>query len=166
MLMLSLVYSSMAYYRFKKVYSGDGELPILNINYTFTSGNENLLKNITYNGQSSENIAINVNTFGNNLTGLVRVKIFPSWQNTLSNSVYNSENEIVYACFVKYNTNVWQDIDGWLYLNNPMQKDSEVELFSEVVFNDLSDNYRGKKLDIYIIYEIYQTNNLPANWGN
>lgn len=161
--MIILSITSFAYFSFKKVYEGGGDLPVLHINYTFASGNDNAMKNIVYNGQQSENVAVNINTNGNNLNGLVRAKIVYSWANSLSNLTYKDGN-VVKACSVSYNGSVWEEDNGYLYLIQQMEPDTEIELFSDISFENLPNNYRGNAVSVYLICEICQTNNLPTNW--
>lgn len=155
--------SSLAYFNFKKVYEGTGNLPVLNINYT-VKDNVSSLKNIVYNGQQTEDVEVKINTIGNNINGLVRIKIGYVWSGSLSNTAY-VEGTLINACSINYDDSLWQQKqNGYFYLNAPMQPGQEIMLFNQIKFENLTDNYRGKKVDIYIICEIYQTTNLPENW--
>lgn len=161
----SITISTYTYFKYKKVYDSDGDLPILKINATINTADFNSLKNIIYNGQSGEDIVVTLNTTGNNTKGLVRVKVAVSWSNLLNNTTYNTNNELVTACKVTYNTDIWQEKNGFLYLKTALDKNSEVELFSSVKFGEnLPSEYRGEAVDIYLITEIYQENNVPGNW--
>lgn len=155
--------SSIAYFNYKKVYEGNGNLPILHINSTVLDSEADL-KNIVYNGQDSKYAEVKLNTNGNNINGLVRVKIAYVWSGSLSNITYDDENNLIKACDVNYDTALWQEKNGYLYLKSSLEPDQEVTLFSEITFGNLSDNYRGKKVDLYLICEIYQTANLPEDW--
>lgn len=155
--------SSLAYFNYKKIYEGSGNLPILNI-YSTVLDSEADLKNIIYNGQSSNYAEVKLNTNGNNISGLVRVKIAYVWAGSLSNTTYDDEGNLIKACDVNYDTTIWEEKNGYLYLKSSLEPDNEVTLFSEIIFGNLSDNYRGKKVDLYLMCEIYQTSNLPENW--
>ncbi|MBE5746116.1 MAG: hypothetical protein E7359_02385 [Clostridiales bacterium] len=161
-----LTFTTQAYFKYYKTFEGEGDLPILNINYTISTNNSNSLKDIVYNGQNTENISVKINTNGNNIAGVVRVKVLPVWESGLNNTPYNQENIIVKACGVSYDTNVWEEKNGYLYLKNVIEKDNEIELFSAITFGDLLTNdYRGESVDINLILEIYQKDyNLPENW--
>lgn len=156
---LIISFSSLAYYNFKKIYDGSGTLPILNIGKVITNGTEETLKNIYYNGQSETQVEVKLNSNGNNISGYVRVKVFYEWSDSL-NSLFNGS----YACSVNYDTSTWTEKNGYLYLNQPLEKDSEVVLFDKLNFAELTNEYRGKKVDISLLCEIYQTANLPENW--
>lgn len=155
--------SSIAYFNYKKVYEGSGNLPILNINSTVIESEADL-KNIIYNGQTQEFVTVKLNSNGNNVSGLVRVKVAYVWSGSLSNITYDDENNLIKACDVNYDTALWQEKNGYLYLKSSLEPDQEVTLFSEITFGNLSDNYRGKRVDLYLICEIYQTANLPEDW--
>ena len=155
--------SSIAYFNYKKVYEGNGNLPVLNI-YSTVLDSEDELKDIIYNGQTQEFVTVKLNSNGNNVGGLVRVKVAYVWSGSLSNTTYDDENNLIKACDVNYDNSLWQEKNGYLYLISSLEPDQEVTLFSEIVFGNLSDNYRGKKVDLYLICEIYQTSNLPENW--
>lgn len=155
--------SSIAYFNYKKVYEGSGNLPILNINSTVIESEADL-KNIIYNGQTQEFVTVKLNSNGNNVSGFVRVKIAYVWSGSLSNTTYDIDGNLIKACDVNYDKTLWQEKNGYLYLKSGLEPDKEVTLFSEIIFGNLSDNYRGKKVDLYLICEIYQTSNLPENW--
>lgn len=159
-----ITFSSLAYFNFSKVFEGGGELPILHIDKSFINGDETSLKNIYYNGQIGQNLTVKLNTNGNNIGGYVRVKIAYAWSGSLSNITYNTSHELVNACSVDYDENIWQEKNGYIYLKNEMLKDSEIVLFENIIFDSLTEDYRGNKVDIYLICEIYQKTNLPENW--
>ena len=158
----ALSFSTIAYFNFKKIYEGEGELPKLNIYSTVSTGDVSSLRNIAYTGQSSENIAVKLNTEGNNISGYVRVKVSVVWVNFLNNTPYNDKNELVTACSVSNskaeNAALWEERNGYFYLKAPMEKNTEVTLFDKINFaNDLPIAYRGERVSIYVIAEIYQT---------
>ena len=165
---LILSTSTIAYFNFKKVYEGEGSLPKLNINYTVSGGSEDVLKNITYTGQSTNSVIVKLNTLENNVGGYVRAKVAFVWSNSLNNTPYNDNNELVTACKVSNslneNSNLWEFRNGYFYLKQAMEKDTEVVLFDTIVFAESLTTYRGERVSIYIIAEIYQTTNLPSNW--
>lgn len=165
---LILSTTTLAYFNFKKVYEGEGNLPILNIEYQILGGTKDSLKNIVYNGQESNKITVILNTEGNNVSGCVRAKVVAVWSNSLNNTPYNDDNVIVTACKVS-NSNptskdLWEFKNGYYYLKEPLQKESYVVLFDSIDFGEKISAYRGEKVSIYVFTEIYQTTNLPQNW--
>lgn len=163
--MSAITLSTTAYFKFRKVFDGNGNLPILNIDYKINTGDIDSLKNIVYNGQVDEQISVALTTSGNNVSGKVRAKVGISWSNSLNNTPYNNNNEIVTACEIVYQTSLWEQRNGFFYLKSLMEKDGEIELFSSIKFGEaLPDEYRGENVSIYLILEIYQDYNLPANW--
>jgi len=158
--------TTLAYFNFLKVYEGAGNLPKLNISYSVSGGNVENLRNITYTGQSSNDITVILSTYENNISGYVRAKVAISWSNSLNNTPYNDNNELVKACDVKntINENLWEYKNGYYYLKTLLEKDKEVVLFNQVSFADGITTYRGERVSIYILAEIYQTTNLPENW--
>ena len=165
---LILTTSTHAYFNFKKVYEGSGNLPKLNINYTVSGNNPNALKNISFTGQANNNITVTLNTLENNISGYVRVKVGIVWSNSLNNTPYNDNNDIVTACAINNtiseNANLWQLNNGYYYLIQPMEKDTEVVLFDQIIFGESLSSYYGERVSLYIFAEIYQTTNLPENW--
>ena len=160
--------TTLAYFNYIKVYEEQGYLPKLNISYTISGNNPESLRNIYYSGQDAENITVKLTSYGNNISGYVRVKVAISWSNSLNNTPYNDNNQIVTACDISNyeisNRNKWEKRNGFYYLKEPMAKDSEVVLFDQIVFGEYLSSYVGERVSIYIIAEIYQTTNLPENW--
>lgn len=165
---LILSTTSIAYFNFKKVYEGEGNLPKLNINYTISGGTTASLNNISYTGQPSNSLTVTLNTNENNVSGYVRVYVGFVWSNSLNNTPYNDNNQVVNACSVsnslQENASLWEYRNGYYYLKQAMEKDTEVVLFDTIVFGEAISSYRGERVTIYIVADIYQTTNLPENW--
>jgi hypothetical protein len=160
--------TSIAYFTFKKVYEGDGNLPKLNLYYSVSGATTDVLRNISYNGQASNSITVKLNTMENNVSGYVRAKVAIYWSNSLNNTPYDDNNKLVIACEVlnsnAENANLWEFKNGYFYLKEPMEKDTEVTLFDTIKFAENITAYRGERVSLIIIAEIYQTTNLPENW--
>lgn len=160
-----LTFSSIAFFKFEKSFTGSGTLPILKIDYSINTNNKDSLKNISYNGQESQNIEVKISTNGNNISGFVRIKVAIVWTNLLNNTPYDDSNEQITACDLNYDDSVWtKKANNYYYLNDAMEENQEIVFFSNILFGNLPEEYRGQQVSIYLITEIFQTSNLPENW--
>lgn len=157
---------SSAYFKYKKVYEGSGELPILNIDYKINSvsGKAEPLKNIVYLGQNREEISVLLNTQGNNINGKVRVKVGIVWSNSLNNTPLNDLSEQVTACKLNVDVSKWEFKDNCYYLKEDLKPNSEIALFEGLLFDPNLSEYLGNSVSVYLIVEIYQSTNLPEDW--
>lgn len=166
--LLILSTTTLAYFNFKKVYEGEGNLPKLNLDYAVVGGSANSLRNIPYSGQTSQDITVSISSYENTIKGYVRVKVGIVWSNSLNNTPYNDYNQLVTACNVSnkdtQNANLWEYKNGYYYLKEAMEKDTEIVLFDEIIFAEGISSYLGERVSIYVFVEIYQTTNLPENW--
>lgn len=156
---------SSAYFKYKKQFSSDGDLPILNINYTINPGGESALNEIYYQPHDID-VSVDLSTEGNNINGYVRVYVLISWINGLNNTPRDNEGNLLTACKVEYDENLWEVRNGYYYLKSEfMTPDTKVNLFNKVVFStSLPDTYVGEAVKIKVLAEIYQATNKPENW--
>lgn len=166
-LLLALAsFTSLAYFKFSKVFDGEGQLPILNIDYKVSTGLASDLRNITYSNQTETPVGVTISTEGNNMGGYVRVKVVVSWSNNLNNTPQNDGGSVITACAVAYDETSWEYRNGCYYYNGIMPKDSNIVLFEKINFHEEIplNTYLGETVTIVIIPEIYQQVNLPENW--
>ena len=152
---------TMAYFNYKKSFDGIGYLPVLSINFESDSS----LKNIYYYGQEKTEFNVSLNTLGNNIDGYVRIKAAIVWSDSLSQTCLSKDDEMVTACTVMLgDESAWTYENGYYYLNSTIKPNTEMIFANGVKFANLTDEYLNKKIDIYVICEIYQQTNLPTNW--
>lgn len=152
---------TLSYFGYLKVYDGEGYLPILNVGYVVVNGDENSLKNIQYEGQTSQNVQVKVTTKGNNISGFVRAKIICIWTNNYNNRPEDENGDNITACEVKVSSTDFNYENGYYYSNQKIEPDSEVNLVEDICFGNLPDEYRTQKVSIEIIVEIVQS---KENW--
>lgn len=166
-----LVLSTGAYFKFNKIFTSSGDLPILNItkNISNTSNSVEISNVGNYSFISTKfsandiTLSIKFSSNGNNIDGFVRVQTLISWDNGLSNT---KDGEKV--CELIYNSDIFEIKDnGNYYLKNNqvLSPNTEIEFLSQIRFNqNFDDDYYGKSVTISILAEIHQTTNLPDNW--
>ena len=155
--------TTIAYFKFQKVYDGVGELPILNLQSEIK--NATTLKNLSYNGETEKNISLNLTSTGNNMAGFVRVKAVIVWSNALNNTPEGENGAQIIACSLNYDNSVWEKREGYLYLKEALNNNSEVIVFDKIIFDEnIPQNYLGENVSVYLFAEIYQEANFPSNW--
>lgn len=167
---LSVSFSS-AYFKYKKQFTSNGELPILKIGLGENSSIESNITEKTYN-LNDESFVVTLSTMGNNINGYVRVYVMISWVDGLSNTKLNSEGNLEAVCSLVYDETVWEirgdETNGYYYYlksDNLVEPDQEIELFNTIHFNNnFASDYQYESVEIVIIAEIYQATNKPANW--
>ncbi|MGN1208424.1 MAG: hypothetical protein ACI4TI_03045, partial [Christensenellales bacterium] len=97
---------SVAYFKYKKQFISSGDLPILNIDYQISTNDKNSLNEIYYQPQNVD-ISVDLTTEGNNINGYVRVYVMISWINGLNNTPRDSEGQLLTACSLECDQNVW-----------------------------------------------------------
>lgn len=154
-----IAFSSLAYFKFQKIYEGNGDLPILNISKKLIDEMgvvHNNEINSTYNGQDESAIKLIIDTNGNNINGFVRVKINVSW---------TSSNLVADTISFNYDTSIWEIRNGIFYSINPIEPEQEMVLFDKIIFSDETTDYQDQSFKLRIfLCEIHQTINLPENW--
>ena len=154
-----LIPITFAYFRFMKVYDGEGYLPILKIDYIVENGNKNSLKNISYDGQDAQNVVVKITTMGNNIGGYVRAKIVVIWQNQ-ANNIIEKDGNYVEACKVVVSQDFVYE-NGYYYSLDKIEPDLQKVLIEKICFENLPNEYRSQKVDIVITVDIVQS---KENW--
>lgn len=160
-LLSTLISTSLAYFKFSTYFYSEGKLPYLKLHANVESVNGSVaLADITYLGQD-ENIEIKFSTLGNNVAGKLRVIVSFVWDDgNLINNPENADGERILAGTVELaNPELFTAENNTFYLKENFEPNEEIVFITKIKFaDDIPSNYLGKKVQVYILADLIQTN--------
>ncbi len=159
---------SLAYFKYKKQFSSSGELPVLNLTQKITTQESDYLASRTIMYRPSDvDLKIELSTENNNINGYIRFSIWIEWLNGGPNEVLSEEGDLISVCVFEIDNTVWERRSGYYYLKNdrPIEPNETLTLFSKISFApEVNDTYQFQTVRFFIVPEIIQATNKPANW--
>lgn len=161
-LLILLISSTFAYFKFSTYFYSEGKLPYLKLyaNVESIDGSQ-ALANIKYTGQTEQEVEVKFSTQGNTVSGKLRVMVIFEWDdNSLPNNPTNAEGETILAATIELDSPDLFDASNNIFkMKENFEPDSTITFMTAVKFaQDLPNDYLGHNVQVYILADLIQTN--------